>query len=161
MDLCHFTSPDIVSNGGKIRKFKLRPSSEFLFSIEKSNCLTNIFLSVIWLGISIITWNHQTAKFDLASEFMVFVIFRYRQGPFTFPAFCFESCTALALNHFCHLLSAYERMAFAYTYGKSKSDFWFQSHSWWTDIGSNNLPYFIITAVCASFISFWKLFSPF
>ena len=36
-------------------------------------------------------------------EGRIFLIFRYLKGPFTFPAFCFESCTALALNHFCRL----------------------------------------------------------
>ena len=49
-------------------------------------------------------------------------------GPFTFPAFCFESCTALALNHFCHLtFSAYARLAYAIiNFWLWKVTFWFQ-----------------------------------
>ena len=93
-------------------------------------------------------------------------------GPFTFPAFCFESCTALALNHFCHLtFSAYARLAYAITnFSFEKWLFDFNIHSWWYDFDFNSyirdrrtvrpdqigpyiLPYFIITAVCASFIS--------
>ena len=85
-------------------------------------------------------WRHlklNVKRAPLMSMFIegrIFLIFRYLKGPFTFPAFCFESCTALALNHFCRLHYSPPTSGWhSPTLMASNSGFWFQSHSWWTD----------------------------
>ena len=64
-----------------------------------------------------------------------FVIFRYLKGPFTFPAFLFRILHCLGSESLLPLTltSPPTSVWHSPTLMASNSDFWFQSHSWWTD----------------------------